>query len=231
MRLLAARAFCQRRLLLGVDLQSVQTLPQRGEELTAVVVELSCTHDSTAARKRRGRGFWASKFRDLSSVIRGGGMRKNHLMENGHFGILLPEIVVWRRSDVFSPWRRDKPKGTLPLCQWRRPVCSPWCHLNNQSFFGTWMAGQLCLTGLEFLSRQRRKERHLVTQYYFLEYTWTRTQPSSLAANSMRDWDFLFHSLSSVANKICSSPTKSVDVEQHLVRCDVKIFPAVFPYC
>lgn len=65
----------------------------------------------------------------------------------------------------------------------------------------------------------------------YLNMDSTQTQPGSLAANSMRDWDFLFHSLSLMAKKICSSPTKSVDVEQHLVRCDVKIFPAVFPCC
>lgn len=72
-RLIAARAFCQRRFLLRVDIQSVQTLPQLGEELTVWREnQPPCTTLPQHCERRRGGGFGANKFQDLSSTARRG---------------------------------------------------------------------------------------------------------------------------------------------------------------
>lgn len=68
------------------------------------------------------------------------------------------------------------------------------------------VALRLRLTGLAILSPQMTAP----TQYYLLEFTWTRTRPSSPGTDPVRDWDFLFfspYSLKKQKNKHIPSPS------------------------
>lgn len=88
------------------------------------------------------------------------------------------------------------------------------------------VALRLRLTGLAILSPLMTAP----TQYYLLEFTWTRTRPSSPGTDPVRDWDFLFfspYSLSSVVKKTkkqTHSFTLLKSLDQCLVWCYVKTF-------
>lgn len=87
MRLVAAGALRERRLLLGVDIQSVQTLPQRGDKLRACWEDVTVKDSTAGEAASRPR-----KFQTLLQLGPRGTSGENRLMESGHFGIVRSDL-------------------------------------------------------------------------------------------------------------------------------------------
>lgn len=124
MRLVAARALRQCCLLLRVDIQGVQTLPQLGEELM-VRCEKSTPHMTLPQAARGGGGFGPTNSKTSPARTTGEKWGKSH-RGKWPFWDFVADLSFYGEDLEISDWRLDKPNGIssiLPLCKRRHPGC------------------------------------------------------------------------------------------------------------
>lgn len=133
MRLVPARAVCERCLLLWVDIQSVQTLPQCGDELMACCeMQLCGKLDHSLQQDGAVLGPANSKLSPAWTMREEWG--KSPYGKWPFWGFVLESVVFQRGPNwVIEDWMHQL-QSIHPPCKWRPLASYPYRQFHNQHF-------------------------------------------------------------------------------------------------